>query len=61
MPIDSRFKKLKFLVSPFVDLIITFSPSVDSGGLLDKDFDIKSSFGVTKVQVESDNVYKTGL
>jgi hypothetical protein len=45
-----------FLASLFVNQVMKFSPSVDFGGFLDQDFDIQSSFGVLKVQVESSDV-----
>ncbi len=51
---------IQYLASPFVNQFMRFSPSVDFGGFLDQDFDIQSSFGVTKVQVESNDVSKTG-
>ncbi len=60
MLIDLRFEKFQFLANPFVNQIMTFSTSVDFRGLLGKYFDIQSSFGVFKVQVESNDVSKTG-
>jgi hypothetical protein len=60
MHIDLRFEKFQYLGSSFVSQVMTFLPSVDFRGFLDQDFDIQPSFGVTKVQVGSYDISKTG-